>query len=164
MFKYISLILTVSLSTSHIQTAEVEMQVEVARQAVAPVTTDQLCQRIIEVIPPIEFPQALIPAFRIKSWEEAATAPAKKARITASLYCSRVENLKSINPVEDMNQAKTWYAQAALLGDTYALYRLAIILIKWEKQEALGLIFMQAAADRNDYDARVYLGLERQEF
>lgn len=164
MFKYIFLILTLSLSITQVHATDVEMQVDGSRQAVAPVTAGQVCKRIIEATPAIEFPQALIPAFRIKSWEEAATAPAKKARVTASLYYSRAEDLESGNPVHDINQAKTWYAKASLLGDTYALYRLAIILIKWEKQEKLGLILMQAAADRNDYDARVYLGLEKQEF
>lgn len=95
---------------------------------------------------------------------EAATTPVEKGSMTASLYYCAVAAVESENPTRDLNQAKSWYAKAALLDDPYALYSLGIIFIKWEKQEALERILMQSAADKNYYGARVYLGLEKQDF
>jgi TPR repeat protein len=158
MFKYFLFGLLATLNIAALHAVDVEMQAAAdTRRAVAPsITAAQICQSILASTPLLDLPPESIPVERLKRWS--------RESVIASLYYYAVTAVESVNPTHDMNQAKAWYAKAALSGEPYAFYRLALIFIKRDNQEALGLILMQAAADKNYYDARVYLGLEKEDY
>lgn len=157
MFKYLLAGLAICSNIKYGHAADVDM-LPASRGSVAALqpTAKQICGDIIAATPLVELPPASLPESSIKRWG--------RESVMASLYQYNVDMLKTIDRARDMNQAKAWYATAALLGKPHALYSLAIIFIKKDKQELLGRILMQAAADKNDYDARVYLGLEKEDY
>ncbi len=157
MFKYLLLGLVVCSNIRSGYAVDVEM-LPASRDPVAvrQPTATQICEGIIAVTRLVELPQESLAESSVKRWG--------RESVMASLYYCAVADLESKSPAHDMQQAKAWYATAALLGKPHALYSLAIIFIKWETQEAFGHILMQAAADKNDYDARVYLGLEKEDY
>lgn len=157
MCKYFLFRLLALLNIAALQAVDVEMQAAGAMKPVVPsVTATQICERILGATPLVGLPPESIPVERLKRWS--------RESVIASLYYYAVTAVESVNPTHDMNQAKAWYAKAALVGEPYAFYRLALILIKRENQETVGLILMQAAADKDYYDARVYLGLEKEDY
>lgn len=150
MLKIVGLLMTIGISLLH------TMDVDTSQVRQPPVTAGEICRKILDETPLVELSLDSIDPERLSRWG--------KDNVIASLYYCAVSHLKSTNREYDLNQAKAWYAKSALADDPYALYTLGIIFIKWDKQEALGRILMQAAADKNYYDARVYLGLEKQDF
>lgn len=157
MSKYLLVVLVLCLNIRYGHATDVDM-LPIPKSAVSASqpTAAQICEGIITTTTLVKLPLDSISSERIRRWGEAS--------VTASLYYGAVAGLESTNRAHDLNQAKAWYAKASLSGDSYALYSLAIILIEWENQEALGRILMQAAADKNYYDARVYLGLEKEDY
>ena len=89
---------------------------------------------------------------------------AEKERLTASIYATAVDELKSRDIDHDVQQALAWYAKASLHGDLYAFFRLGVLLAEWENQQEASNILIQAAADLGEHHARVYLGLEKEEY
>ena len=89
---------------------------------------------------------------------------AEKERLTASFYATTVDELKSLDIDHDVKQALAWYAIASLHGDLYAFFRLGILLAEWENQQESSVILIQAAADLGEHHARVYLGLEKEDY
>jgi hypothetical protein len=158
MFKYFLFGLLALLNITTVRAVDVEMQAALgARRPVAPsITSEQICQSILDETALLELPSESLPESSLRRWT--------RESVMASLYYYSVSSVKSTNPKHDLNQAKAWYAKAALLKEPYALYSLAIIFIKWEKQEELGRILMQDAAAKGYYDARVYLGLEKEDY
>lgn len=150
MFKIVGLLICVSISWLQ------AMDVDASPVRQQPLTAEAICRKILTEVPLTELSLDSIDPERLRRWG--------KDNVIASLYYCAVSHLKTTNREHDLNQAKAWYAKSALADDPYALYTLGIIFIKWDKQEVLGRILMQAAADKNYYRARVYLGLEKQDF
>jgi TPR repeat protein len=121
-----------------------------------------ICTSIIQSTTLEQLPQDVILSQARKPFDELSVA--EKEHLTASAYATAVDELKSRNIDHDVQQALAWYARASLDKDLYAFFRLGILLAEWENQQESSVILIQAAADLGEHHARVYLGLEKEDY
>lgn len=87
-----------------------------------------------------------------------------KENYIASLYAYLADHAQDGHNDFYNIQARAWWAAVALKGDAEAFYYLGALALNCDKDEATATIFMQAAAEKGNRHARIWLGLEKEDY